>query len=55
MLDCGFADILYRALYLSFGAKYLRQKEGGLCLAGCGVVAQTQGYCLVCIWDSLVK
>ena len=28
---------------------------GGLCLAGCHVVAQTQGYHLVCLWGSLVK
>ena len=27
----------------------------GLCLTGCHVVAQTQGYHLVCIWASLVK
>ena len=30
-------------------------KYGGVCLAGCHVVAQTQGYHLVCIWGSLVK
>ena len=27
----------------------------GLCLAGCHVVAKTQGYHLVCVWGSLVK
>ena len=27
----------------------------GLCLAGCHIVAHTQGYHLVCIWSSLVK
>ena len=29
--------------------------EEGLCLVGCHVVAETQGYHLVCIWGSLVK
>ena len=29
--------------------------EGGLRQAKCHVVAQTQGYHLVCIWGSLVK
>ena len=29
--------------------------EEGLCLAGCHVVAQTQGYHLVCIWSGLFK
>ena len=35
VLDCGFAEFLYRALYLSFGTKCLLQIEGCLCLAGC--------------------
>ena len=26
-----------------------------MCLAGCQLIAQTQGYQLVCIWGSLVK
>ena len=26
-----------------------------MCLAGCHVVAKTQGYLLVCIWGSLIK
>ena len=39
----------------SFKAQCLPQIKGGLCLAGCHVVAQTQGYHLVCIWGSLVK
>ena len=55
MLECGFAEFLYRGLPLSFKAQCLPQIKGGLCLAGCHVVAQTQGYHLVCIWGSLVK
>ena len=42
-------------LFLSFKAQCLRQIEEGLCLNGCHVVAQTQGYHLICIWGSLVK
>ena len=45
----------YQDLPLSFKAQCLPRIEGGLCLAGCHVVAQTQGYYLVCIWGSLVK
>ena len=55
MLDCGFAEFLYRGLSLSFKAQCLPQIEEVLCLAGCHVVAQTQGYHLVCIWGSLVR
>ena len=55
MLDCGFAEFLYQGLSLSFIAQCLSQNEGGLCLAGCHVVAQTQGYHLVCIWGGLFK
>ena len=55
MLKCGFAEFLYRGLPLSFKAQCHPQIEVGLCLAGCHVVAQTQGYHLVCIWGSLVK
>ena len=51
MLDCGFAEFLYRGLSLSFKARCLPQIEGVLC----HVVAQTQGYHLVCIWGSLVR
>ena len=29
--------------------------NGGKCLTGCYVVAQTQDYLLVCIWGSLFK
>ena len=36
-------------------AKCLPQMEGGLSLAGCNVVAQTQSYYLVCMGGSLVK
>ena len=55
MLDCGFAEFLYRGLSLFFKAQCLPKIEKGLCLAGCHVVAQTQGYHLVCIWGSLIK
>ena len=55
MLECRFAGFLYLGLPLSFKAQCLPQIKGGLCLAGCHVVAQTQGYHLVCIWGSLVK
>ena len=43
MLDCGFAEFLYRGLSLSFKARCVPQIEEGLCLGGCNVVAQTQG------------
>ena len=49
------AEFLYRGLSLSFKARRLPQIEEGLCLSGCHVVAQTQGYHLVCIWRSLVN
>ena len=39
---------LYWGLPLSFKAKCLHQIDGGLCLAGCHVVARTQSYHLVC-------
>ena len=55
MLDCRFAEFLYLGLALSFKAQCLPQIKGGLCLAWCHVVAQTQGYHVVCIWGSLVK
>ena len=55
MLECGFAEFLYRVLPLSFKARCLPQIKEGLCLAGCHVVAQTQGYHLVCTWGSLDK
>ena len=55
MLECRFAEFLYRGLPLSFKAQYLPQIEAGLCLAGCHVVAKTQDYHLVCTWGSLVK
>ena len=44
MLNSGFAECLYRGLSLSFKAQSLPHIEGGLCLAGCHVAAQTQGY-----------
>ena len=46
---------LYRGLPLSFKARCLPQIEACLCLAICDVVAQTQGYYLVCIWGSRGK
>ena len=55
MLECRFAESLYLGLPLSFKAQCLPQIKEGLCLAGCHVVAQTQGYHLVYIWGSLVK
>ena len=55
MLNCGFAEFLYRGLSLSFKAQCLRQIQRGLFLAGCHVVARTQGYHLICVWGSLVK
>ena len=55
MLECRFAESLYLGLPLSFKAQCLPQIKGELCLAGCHVVAQTQGYHLVCIWGSVVK
>ena len=55
MPECRFAESLYPGLPMSFKAQYLPQIKAGLCLAGCHDVAQTQGYHLVCIWDSLVK
>ena len=42
-------------LTLVFQSSMSLSNMGGLCLAGCHVVAQTQGYHLVCIWGSLVK
>ena len=42
-MNCGFAECLYRGLSLFFKAQCLPQIQAGLCLAGCHVVAQTQG------------
>ena len=55
MLECRFAEFLYLGLPLSFKAQCLAQIKGRLYLAGCLVVAQTQGYHLVCIWGGLVN
>ena len=55
MLDCGFAEFLYRGLSLSFKAQCVPQIEEGLCLGGCNVVAQTQGLSSGMIWGRLVK
>ena len=55
MLECGFAEFLYRGLPLSFKAQYVPQIKEALCLAGCHAVVQTQGYHLGCNWGSLVK
>ena len=55
VLECGFAEFLYRGLPLSFKAQCLPQIEEGLCLTGCHVVEQIQGYHLLGIWGSLVK
>ena len=55
MLDCGFAEFLYRGLSLSFKALCVPQIEEDLCLAGCHVVVQTQGLSSDMIWGRLVK
>ena len=55
VLECRFGTFWYWGLPLSFKAQCLPQIKEGLCLAGCNVIAQTQGYHLVCIWGSLVK
>ena len=55
MLECRFAEFLYLGLPLSFKAQFLPQIKGGFRRTKCHVVAQTQGYHLVCIWGSLVK
>ena len=55
MLVFEFAEFLCQGLSLSFIAQCLSHIKGGLCLAGCHVVAQTQGYHLVCIWGGLFK
>ena len=55
MVECGFAEFLYRGLPPSFKAQCFPQIEAGLCLTGCHVVAQIQDYHLVCIWGTLVK
>ena len=40
---------------MSFKVQCFPQIKGGLCLAACHVLVQTQGYHLECIWGSLVK
>ena len=55
VLECRFAEFLFRGLPLSFKAQCLPQIEAGLCLTGCHVVEQIQGYHLLGIWGSLVK
>ena len=55
MLDCGFAEFLYRGLSLSFKAQCLPQIGRGLCLAGCNVVEQTQGLSSGMIWVRRLK
>ena len=64
MLECRFAEFLYLGLPLSFKVQCLPQIKERLCLVffeggfrrtKCPVVAQTQGYHLVCNWGSLVK
>ena len=54
-VKCRFAEFLYLGLPMSFKAQCLPQIKEGLSLAGCHVVAQTQGYHVVCIWGSLFK
>ena len=55
MLEGGFAEFLYRGYPCLSKVNVSLKLRGGLSLAGCHVVAQTQGYHLVCIWGSLVK
>ena len=55
MLDCGFAEFSHRGLSLSFKAQCLPQIGRGLCLAGCNVVAQTQGLSSGMIWVRRLK
>ena len=55
MLKFRFAAFLYLGLHLSFKALCLPQINRWLCLAGCHVVAQTQGYDLLCLYGSLVN
>ena len=54
VLDCGFAEFLYRALYLPFGAKCLLQMDRGgfVSIWDVALVAKTRGFYLVCIWGS---
>ena len=55
MLECRFAEFLYLGLPMSFKAQCLLQIKEELCLAGCHVVAQTQGYHVVYTWGSVFK
>ena len=55
MPDCGFAEFFYRYSSLSLKARRVPQIEERLCLAGCHVVAQTQGLSSGMIWSRLVK
>ena len=55
MLDCGFAEFFHRGLSLSFKAQCLPQIGRDLCLAGCNVVAQTQGLSYGMIWVRRLK
>ena len=42
-------------LHQSFKAQCLSQIKKGLCLAGCHVAANTQGYDLACFMGGLVR
>ena len=53
MLEGGNRPARRAGLLFSLGT--LISFEGGVRLTKCPVVAQTQGYHLVCIWGSLVK
>ena len=52
MPDCILKSSCTGTYLHSFKAEWLPQLQGGLCLAGRHVVAQTQGYLVVCIWAS---
>ena len=56
--DCilkSFSAGTYRCLLKLSVCLKCRGGGGGFCLAGCHVVAQTQGYLVVCIWASWIK
>ena len=51
----GLEELLYHCLCLPFKGYCLNQMVRGFCLAWRHVVAETQGYHLLCIWGSQIK